>query len=292
MDALHVDIGDTMTDHTLILWQHDWLQKGHSTQALDAMTTNLRWFAEWLGRPLDTATLPELLAYLAEKQALSAHRCHNAWRALRSYYSYAGELDGVPSLMARVKCPKLPESAKGGADAASVTQLLNSLDGQWALRDKAIVLLLQATGMRVGEISRLTIDNLNVEQRCLIVTKSKTGKPRVIPIDQAATVALVKYLRMRAKLPDAALPDLWLGRRGVLSLKGIHQMFRDRNRKALTSITPHQFRRSFAVGWLVQGGSQTSLQSICGWANGQMVSRYTKFAAGELAMGEYRRLFG
>jgi integrase len=70
------------------------------------------------------------------------------------------------------------------------------------------------TAIRAGEVSSLQLDDVNLISRLITILRGKGGRGRVIPIGQATSEALLRYLSEREQHPRAASPDLWLGNRG------------------------------------------------------------------------------
>ena len=274
-------------DPTLKLWQYDWLQQGRSAATWDNMRRDVQRFERGLGKPLNSATMTDCLVYLAERQQVSASASAYAWRSLKSFYTFCSTLDETPSPMAKVKCPKVPEPAVKGVTEAEYKRLLLACGNHH--RDKAVIALLYCTGLRRAELSALTLDDVNLEQQCLLVRKSKSGKPRVVPMSSEACVLLLRYLRSRQGSQE---PLLWLGKKGPMTNDGMRLLIERRAKQAGVQVSAHNFRRAFAVNWLSKGGSQVSLMSICGWSSPAMPAKYTRHAASEVAQAEYRKMFG
>src|SRR5262249_19889939 len=146
------------------------------------------------------------------------------------------------------------------------------------------------TGMRRGEIAGLTLDAIDWDREVAVVT-GKGKRPRACPFGAKASQALDRYMRERAKHPDARVEQaLWLGVRGPLTDSGIAQVVRRRGVEAgLGPIHPHQFRHTFAHQFRMDGGSDSDLQALGGWRSPQMLTRYGRSAAAERAREAHRR---
>ena len=283
-----------MQDHTMTLWQYDWLQTGRSKATITEYQRQVKRFSEWMGKPIQSACQGDCAAYVTLRREVSETSALLTWKALRSYFIYAGTLDdGVPNPMAKIKAPKVAEPATKGVSPDEVKRLLAICAGtdMEAVRDRAIIHVFACTGLRRSEVAHLNVDDVNIEQRLLFVRTSKSGKPRVVPVSTEATIALLKYLRLRVCCKHSECPTLWLGTRGALSVSGLRLIMVRRSSAAGVKVSAHQFRRSFAVDWLSGGGSQVSLMAICGWSSSAMPARYTRHAAERIAADEYRRMF-
>jgi integrase/recombinase XerD len=100
--------------------------------------------------------------------------------------------------------------------------------------------------------------------------------------------ALDRYMRS-ADVGDGAL---WRGNKGTrLSVTGLRHALAARARQAgIEDFTPHMMRRAMATRWMSQGGSETGLMAVGGWADRAMIARYVGAAQEELAQQEFDRL--
>jgi len=144
------------------------------------------------------------------------------------------------------------------------------------IRDRAIVELLYSTGMRVGELLRLRLSDLNLEQR-LIRVKGKGGKERLVPFGEKAFLALSEYLNIR----EAFGPKedfVFLNRFG----KRLSQRWVQKSLKAYAlkggifkPVTPHLLRHTFATHLLDRGADLRAIQELLGHSRLSTTQRYT-----------------
>jgi integrase len=148
------------------------------------------------------------------------------------------------------------------------------------------------TAIRSGEVVDLQLDDLDLLARLITIRHGKGGRGRVIPIGQATTEALLRYLHDREQHPLAAAPDLWLGNRGQrFGREGLIRSLRRRAQRAeVHGFRPHRLRHTAAHRWLAAGGSESGLMAIAGWTRTDMLIRYTRARASERAADEARRL--
>ena len=159
-------------------------------------------------------------------------------------------------------------------------------------RDEAIIRLMFETAIRSGEPISLQLEDIDLIGRLIAIRRGKGGRGRVIPIGQATTEALVRYLGDREQHPLAAAPDLWLGNRGrQFGPDGLSRSLRRRAARAgVEGFRPHRLRHTAAHRWLAAGGSESGLMALAGWTRTDMLVRYTRARASERAAGEARRL--
>ena len=118
----------------------------------------------------------------------------------------------------------------------------------------------------------------------------KGRRGRAVTYGRKSADALRRYLRARAVHPQAALPALWIGKRGVLTDSGLRQVLERRAAEAgVENVHPHRFRHSFAHVWLAAGGQEHDLMRLAGWRSPQMVGRYAASAGAERARDAFQR---
>ncbi len=178
----------------------------------------------------------------------------------------ASELELPANPVRGVPVPRVPELLVPSLREPDVLALLRTLDAdsQQPERDRAIVLLLLDTGLRLSEAASLRVRDVDlIEGRCRVLGKG--GRERVVPVGRKTRRALRHCLAGRGMLlPDDAL---FIGRGGrPLQPRGIQQLVRRLSRRTplASRCSPHVLRHTFARSFLANGGDVFSLQRILG----------------------------
>jgi len=162
-----------------------------------------------------------------------------------------------PKQIVRVEDPLTPDE---------IRLLLSSCQGSlFALRDRAMILVLWDTGLRVGEMALLQRQDVRLGKTSswMIIYAPKTGTHRFSIMGEKTTVALAEYLASRRDTDSA----LWMGRQGRLTTRGIYEVVRRRAQSVgLKRVHPHLFRKTFATHWLDNGGDPERLRVLAGWS--------------------------
>lgn len=273
-----------------------WLsvERGRSRNTLSAYRADL----ERLGGALlerDVAPLAathtDLSAYLAELaesgRSTATLRRHTA--SIRQLYRFLvaeGQLERDPT--ADLKPPRERRAAPEGLTRDEVTALLGSVQGDspLALRDRVVLELLYASGLRVSELVELELRNIDLEERLLLV-RGKGDKERRVPFGSAALSAIRAWLLdgRPALLHDRGAPWLVLNHRGNrISRQSVHTIVSTAGVRAglAREVGPHTLRHTFATHLLAGGCDLRVLQEMLGHASVATTQIYTHVSADHL----------
>ena len=217
-----------------------------------------------------------------QDQGKSGATISRALASLKNFYSYlvtSGSLEHSPvagDIHVQRGEKKLPQILSGREVELLLAQP-TCVDAK-GYRDKAMLEVMYATGIRVTELIDLNVDDVNLELgsiRC-----GGTRKSRVIPLYPAALRALGSYIKdvRAAMISDPADPALFVNVNGVrMSRQGFWKILKYYQGKAgiEKDITPHTLRHSFAVHLLENGADLCSLQELMGHSDISSTQMYT-----------------
>ena len=268
-----------------------WAESGLSTLTLQSYRRDLEGLSRWLGtrgRDLAGVDRQVLYDYLAQRTAAGYAARSNArlLSALRAYFAQQvrlGARETDPTAL--LDPPRLGRSLPKALSESEVEALINApaLDTATGLRDRAMVELMYATGLRVSELVNLPATALNLRQGVVRVM-GKGSKERLVPLGEEALHWIDTYLAQArpALAGGRAAAPLFLGRAGAALSR--QQFWNVVKRLALVAgidpakVSPHGLRHSFATHLLNHGADLRALQMLLGHSSLSTTQIYTLVA--------------
>ena len=258
--------------------------KQASSNTISSYIRDIRQFTEWLDVDVLEATQLNISSYLRfmEEDGRSAATISRTLASLKNFYSYlvsSGFCEKTPVTEVKVTrgAKKLPQILTGREIELLLAQPV-CVDAK-GYRDKAMLEVMYATGMRVSELIDLNLSDVNLEQG--VVKCSTAKKNRVVPLYPAALRALTIYIRdiRDSMLASADEPALFVNVNGSrMSRQGFWKLLKHYQASAHIDkdITPHTLRHSFAVHLLENGVDLGSLQELMGHCDISSTQMYTQ----------------
>jgi integrase/recombinase XerD len=272
------------------------VERGFSHHTLSAYHTDLKLFhgylkAERTFRRWADVARDDIVAFVAhlKQRRYASSTVTRRISAIRSFFSYLlreGKIDEDPS--EEVELPKVSRRLPRVLSPEEIDELLEQparFDTPIALRDRAMLELAYATGLRVSELVGLKLNDLNLatgDVRCI----GKGNRERILPLSATAVQALQEYLELgRPRLARTAQEEfLFLNRRGrSITRQGFWLMLRKYSEEiGLFDITPHTLRHTFATHALQRKVDLRTVQEMLGHASIATTQIYTHLATGQL----------
>ena len=267
-----------------------WLEQGLAENTRAAYRSDLVRLARWL-RARDTALAaasPEALWGFIGAEAAGGVSPRTAARrlaAIRRFYRHLAREGVVTSNpAAALEAPRLPRTLPHALSESDVEALLAAPDVSEprGLRDRAMLELLYATGLRVSELVGLRVDQLNLRAGLVRVT-GKGGRERIVPLGEEARHWLERYLSevrpgmLAGRRLDTLFPS---PRRAAITRQAFWSLIRRYAAAAglAADISPHQLRHAFATHLLDHGADLRAVQMLLGHRDVTTTQIYTHVA--------------
>lgn len=267
-----------------------WLSAGLAQRTCDEYRGDLKRLALWLqeqGATLDSADPETLGAVFGERRAtIGPHAQRRYVAALRRYYQHRLEHQGIASPLANFETPKLPARRPKALTEEQVEALITAPDVETpqGVRDRAMLELMYASGLRVSELVALPTHHLD-RQSGTVKVMGKGERERLVPVGEIALDWIERYLVQRGKTSEKGL---FLNRYGKpMSRQMFWKLVKTyalRVNIPLALVSPHTLRHSFATHMMnSEGGADLRvLQLLLGHANINTTAIYTHVASGRL----------
>ena len=261
------------------------VEKGLSANSLEAYSADLARFAKFIGKSDEipgTEAIRHYLDHLLQEAGLCSRSIARHLTTLRSFYSFLlreNIIDADPTR--HLGTPRQWQTIPKYLNQQEIERLIEAPDTARAngLRDRSMLELLYATGLRVSELCQLGVSDLDLGLGYLRTT-GKGNKQRLVPVGAAAIKAVEKYLRQGRPVLLKRKTSRYLfvtARGGCLTRQAFWKLLAGYGRKAgiFRGLTPHVLRHSFATHLLEGGADLRSVQAMLGHADISTTQIYT-----------------
>jgi integrase/recombinase XerC/integrase/recombinase XerD len=288
--------------------------EGKSHKTISWYSANLRRFCSYLEKRhlpdsidgVDIKLLRDYVLYLLKRnrfenrpythvkgEPLSAATIHGHVRTLRAFFSWLVEEGLTEENIARdLKPPKLVKKAVSTLSDEEIIAILHTLNfkNHCEARNLTIFMLLLDTGLRIGEIVGMKMEDVHMGEGFLKVM-GKGKKERIVPIGNNAQKALQRYLfRHRPRAAHPGIENVFLSIYGnPITENSMKLMFaRLGQRSGVHRLHAHLCRHTFATRFLINGGDVFTLQQILGHSSLEMVRHYVNLASNDIVIQHQR----
>jgi integrase/recombinase XerD len=291
------------------------LAEGYSPLTLNAYKSALFTMIEYLGdkdvSKVTTDDLKGFMSYLVteytperrnnpqntEKLSTASH--HRYWKAMRSFFKWANRDLGTGRPDAPIKMPRWENKEIAALNKGEVEALLKACDYAIvfpgtrkayrlrkpdALRNRAIILTLLETGVRVGELTRLRVGDVNLENGEVFVRPFHVGKThsRTTYLGKSGRKAVWRYLAGRQDYRQDDPLFVTNEGRPMTRQRVLALLNRLGESAGVKSVHPHRFRHTCAIEYLRNGGDIFTLKALLGHKRMNMVDRYLEIARADV----------
>jgi site-specific recombinase XerD len=252
-------------------------RRNFSSHTVRCYVNILSQFVDWLGSPLDRVDRRTMGTYvdhlMGRHLSPKTITCH--LQTIRVFFDYLITEDDIvmdnPIRKVSIRLPKpLPRHLKDD----QIGKLLSVITD---LRDRAMFMLMLRCGLRVEEVSRLTLDAIELSRNRLFVANGKGRKDRVVYLSKDASAALTAYLRMRS----SKTRHVFLVQKGPLtgtplSVRGIQKRIEYYSRESKVKASCHSLRHTMATQLLNADADLSTIQDLLGHTHITTTQRYCK----------------
>lgn len=273
-------------------------EKGYSENTLAAYRNDLSQFVDFAEKrvsrwgEVDQTMILEYIMFMKKEQEYASSTVARKVAAIKSFFHFLadrGQLQDDPT--ATLDSPKVRKRLPKAISQEDMERLLSEAaqdDKPKSLRDRALLELLYATGLRVTELVSLNVDDVSLPSAIVRIVHGKSNRERLVPIHQRALEPLQDYLEQGrlGLLRDPEERALFLNHRGKrLTRQGLWLIVKHYVREVgiEEEVTPHTLRHTFAAHLLDQKADLEYVQELLGHANISTTQVYTQMTGSEPA---------
>ena len=254
-------------------------RRNFSPNTVKSYLNGLKHFVLWLDAPIETVTYRKIGAYmdglLGKRLKPKTVNCY--LNSVCQFYHYLCEEEGI-ELVNPVKKPnimKLPRGLPKHLKEEQIGILFKNLKG---CRDQAMFMLMLRCGLRVEEVAHLSLGDIDLKRRMLLVQDGKGAKDRIVYISNDALHVLLEYLRVR---PANKVKKVFLVEKGPLtgqsiSIRGIQKRMEYYARRTNMRISCHHLRHTMATQMLNADADLSTIQDLLGHNSIRTTQRYCR----------------
>lgn len=268
----------TVTD-SIIRYRRFLKRRNASPNTVKHYLNGLKQFVLWLDVPIEEATHRKVADYVDHLMArrLRPKTINCYLNSVCQFYYYLSEEEGM-RIVNPVKKPnimRLPRPLPKHLTEERIEVLFGNLNGH---RDRAMFMLMLRCGLRVEEVAHLSLGNIDVKRRMLLIQDGKGAKDRIVYLSHDALCALQEYLRVR---PASKAKRVFLVEKGPLtgqpiSIRGIQKRMEHYARKTNLKISCHHLRHTMATQMLNADADLSTIQDLLGHNSIRTTQRYCR----------------
>lgn len=253
----------------------------------------LKHFVLWLDVPVEMVTHRKVNAYIdyLMGQRLTPKTINCYLNSVCQFYSYLSDEEGI-RMVNPVKKPnimKLPRGLPKHLKDEQIEILFHQLKGY---RDRAMFMVMLRCGLRVEEVAHLSLADIDLKRRMLLIQDGKGAKDRIVYISNDALYALLDYLKVR---PTNKVKKVFLVEKGPLagqpiSIRGIQKRMEYYARKTNLKISCHHLRHTMATQMLNADTDLSTIQDLLGHNSIRTTQRYCRVSNMKVQRDYYRAM--
>ena len=279
--------------HVIINFRRHLKRRNFSPHTVKYYLSIIKQYVIWLDVPLEQATVEKVDAYI---DYLHRKRMHPASINLylviiRVFYDYLRyeervDLTNPVKRNRRLRVPKpLPRSLRD----QEVERLFGVIKGK---RDIAMFKLMLRCGLRVEEVSNLSLGDIDLKKRRIMVQQGKGGKGRVVYISDDAHDALVAYLKIRShyRVKKVFLVEKGTYKGQPISIRGIQKRIEHYAKKSALEVSCHRLRHTMATQLLNADADLVTIQDLLGHTRIKTTQRYCRVSNTKVQRDYYKAI--